>query len=322
MSTQYIERFDSADDLPPVQPNALPIGAIGGAIVARAVGGGFTTLAPAGFGRRWYIDTVNGSDSNDGTSPGTPFQTITKAFTVIDSHDSIYFVGKIREQVTAPLGVYGVSIIGADTSPRHDLAASWVPPASPTAATPLLRLREQGWVLSNFLMQGHTDAAAVELRRREDATDPDASHAQFLGMRFDGGLAGIDNNGGCGFLTIAGCLFRGQVGAGGAAYRVTSTTIAVPLDVLIRGNRFLNNQSHIIGPFSYGVIDFNRFATATATVINTTDGSAQGGNTAVVNNSFNIAAADFDPAGGVTGTATDVWSNTLQDAIETGQPAN
>jgi hypothetical protein len=42
----------------------------------------------------------------------------------------------------------------------------------------------------------------------------------------------------------------------------------------------------------------------------------------VVGNSFNIAAASFDPAGGVTGTATDVWSNTLTDAIETGLPTN
>lgn len=37
---------------------------------------------------------------------------------------------------------------------------------------------------------------------------------------------------------------------------------------------------------------------------------------------FTIAAADFDPAGGVTGVTGDVWSNTLTDTIETGLPAN
>lgn len=320
MAIQFIEKFSSTTKIQNL-PSAAGIGIVGGAPFLRS-DAGLQALGAVQPGRTWWVDTVNGSDSNSGQAPDDAFQTMTAAFAVIDSRDNIFFVGKVREQLVAPLGVYGVSIIGADTSPRHDLAASWVPPASPVATTPLLKLREQGWVLANFLMQGHTDHAAVELKRREDATDPDPSHAVFLGMRFDGGLYGIINNGGASFLTVDRCQFRGQVGANGGAYVVTSTTVAVPLNVLIANSRFLDNQSNLIGPFSYGVIRDNNFDTATATQINTTDGSAQGGNTHVVRNSFNIAAADFDPTGGVTGVSSDVWYNYLQDAVESGQPAN
>ena len=63
----------------------------------------------------------------------------------------------------------------------------------------------------------------------------------------------------------------------------------------------------------------NRIAKITTALINLSVGT---GYNAVIRNTFDIAAADFDPAGGVTGKAGDVWSNYLTDAIETGLPAN
>lgn len=277
-------------------------------------------------GTTYYVDTVNGADSRSGKSWAQAFATMDKAFDTIVSNDTIIFKGDVREQLVAPLGVYNVAIIGLPTTGRahDDNAARWREPASATTATPLLKLREQGWTLANFLMSGLADASAacVEMKRREDATDPDPSHAQFLGMRFVGGKYGIQDNGGCHNYLVDGCTFQSQTGSGGGGIVCTSTTIAVPLRNEIRNSRFFDNQSNILSSLSFSIIADNYFDTGSASQINTTHNSGQGGNNHVVRNTFNIAAADFDPAGGVTGASTDVWSNTLSDAIETGQPAD
>lgn len=267
------------------------------------------------FGQTWWVDTVNGDDGLDGQSPSGAFRTMGKAFTKIASHDVIVFVGKIKEQLVAPLGVIGVTIVGGDTRPRHDDAASWTIPDVAAATTPLLRLREQGWVLCNFLMYGTTDSAAVMLKRREDGVDPDASHAQFLGMRFVGNFIGIEDNGGHFNVLVDSCIFQDNTDA----IKSTSTTIAAPLQWTITNNLFRTNTNGITMPFSKSRILYNQIVNTTTTVINLTGGTAPN----VVNqNIFDINAADFDPVGGVTGVTGDAWSNTLKDAIETGLPAN
>lgn len=271
---------------------------------------------PVSFGKRWYVNTVLGNDAYDGQSPSFPFRTMAKAFSKLSSRDEIVFVGKVKEQLVAPLGVYGVTIRGGDTRPRHDLAASWTIPTVAAAATPLLRLREQGWVLLNFLMYGITDAAAVMLKRREDTTDPDASHAQFLGLRFASCYIGIEDNGGCFNVLVDGCTFESSTNH---AIKNTSTTIANPLEWTIQNNRFVGNVNGIVSPFSKARILNNTFTNTTTVKINLTGGVASN---IVTGNTFDIAAADFDPAGGVTGVTGDAWSNTLTDAIETGLPAN
>lgn len=326
MAIQAIQNFLGTNNIPAF-PDAGGIGVVGGTPYMRTSAGLFA-LGNSVIGRTWFVDTVNGSNSNVGQGPDAAFLTMQNALDNVDSYDRIIFYGDVREQCVGPLGVYNVSIFGAPgIRPHHDNAARWRAPAVPTAATALLRLREQGWVLGNFLMTGHTDYAAVELKRREDATDPDPSHAQFLGMRFDGGLYGIINNGGAGFYLIDGCFFRGQTGANGGAHVVTSTTVAVPLDVVIRKSRFYDNQSHVKGPFAFAQINRNSFskcASNAVTVLDTTDAGAQGHDNHVTENDFNITAAEFDPSGTtgiVRGSSTDVWSgNFLTDAIESVSP--
>ena len=272
-------------------------------------------------GRWWFVDTVNGNDGATGESFDQAKLTVNGVFTDpnFGSLDVIEINGKVREQLVAPLGVYGVTIIGNNTTPRHDLASSWVPPAAPVAATPLLELREQGWVIQNLLMQAPTDAAAVMLHRAESATYPDPSHAQFLGVRFAGGSIGIQDNGGCFNVKVLGCTFQSLTGA---AIRTSSTAIAVPLMWEIRGNRFLLCTNGIQVSLNDSQITGNVIEKATTETINTIYASAQGARNFVALNEFNIAAADFDPAGGVTGSATDHWHNYLNDTEEFGVPAN
>lgn len=232
------------------------------------------------FGRAWFVDAKTGSDGNIGNRRDRPFATMSKAFSVIDSGDIIIARGKIREELTAPAGVFDVTVIGAANRPRHaddhtesngargSSAATWMPPASPTAATPLCIVQQQGWRFINMLFDCPVDAAAVQLLRNADSSsdERDASHAEFVGCRFTSGLIGIQNNGGAGFVRVQDCNFYALSGSGAAGIKCTSTSVAVPLNWQILNSHFANNASHILSSMSYSLIKGNTFGRFTATL--------------------------------------------------------
>jgi hypothetical protein len=268
-------------------------------------------------GKSWFVDTVNGAVGNDGKSWDNAFLTMAAAFAVIGSRDTIYFTGKVREQLIAPLGVYGVTIIGADTTPRHDLAASWMAPASgATVSKALCEIIEQGWKFVNILFQSHTTAPAVKMTRAEDAVHPDPSHASFIGCRF-AGVDGIWDSGGCYNISIIGCKFYDLTGT--AIKVVAGAGIAAPQHWLIEGCEFVGCANAIVNGFKWCTVRNNIFADITTKIIDLTNGIAPN---FIVNNYFDVAAAAFDPTGGVTGVDGDLWYNYLLDAVEQGLPAD
>ena len=264
----------------------------------------------------YYVNTVNGLDINDGLSHDNAFLTMAKAFTMIASRDTILILGKVREQLIAPLGVYGVTVIGADTTPRHDLSASWMAPASGgTASKALVEIIEQGWTFENILFQSFTTAPAVKMTRAEDTVHPDPSHASFIGCRF-AGVDGIWDSGGCYNITIRECKFYDLTGT--AIKVVDGAGIAAPQHWMIEDCEFIDNASGIVNGFKWCTIKGCRFADNTVT-INLTGGTAPN---FVIGNYFDVAAADFDPTGGVTGINGDLWYNYLTDTVEQGLPAD
>lgn len=272
------------------------------------------------FGNWWFVDTVNGSDGNSGAAD-SPFATMQRALNKVASNDVISFVGVVREQLVAPLGVYGVTIIGAaGGNVRDDNAAKWTVPASGAVVGKAnLELREQGWSLQNFLMTaGDATAACVKAHRNEDSTYPDASHFQLIGMRFVGDGFGIQDVGGCSNYLITGCKFQSLT----KAIYCSSTAIANPTRSQILNNEFYGNGDDIESAYVWTTIQGNRFHTAGDGTHNVIAISA-GSNNIVDLNWFNNAAADIDPAHGFTGTATDTWSNYTnnQAALQVGQPA-
>lgn len=281
-------------------------------------------------GRDYYVDALNGADSNPGTSWDAPFLTMAHAFSVLASGDHIYFVGKIREQLTTPVQVFDVTIAGAGNRPRHAdaapapvggaSAATWTTPASPAAATPLLKVLQQGWRLENCVLAGPTDAACVLLFRDGGAgnAERDASHFEARGVRFASGRDGLEQSGGCYNVGIYDCSFHDLTGY--ALKHTAGAGIAAPYRWQIRGNRFQGcaNWMGVWDAHQWEICD-NVIGEITTALINVSGGS---GHNVIRGNAFDIAAADFDPGGGVTGHSTDVWSNTLKDAIETGLPAN
>lgn len=297
------------------------------------------------FGNIWFVDTVNGSDGDDGKSPQTAFATMGRALwfdtitagegTVsnVGPNDTIYFKGTVREQLIAPLtkvvegtarAVTGVQIIGmAQGGVRDDDGAKWTYPASgATAGMALLRCRQQGWGVSNFLMTPEpTSGACVELRRAEDASNPDASHFIATGMRFVGidvtTTYGIRDIGGCSNVQVQDCEFYLCT----TGYYCSSTAIAVPLRNKFYNNRFLQCTNDIIAPMSYGLFQGNRHYSSAATEKVEISG---GGFNIVTGCVFPDAAADIDPAHGYDGNATDTWTGNLvpnQAAFVFGDPA-
>lgn len=272
--------------------------------------------AQATKGLEVYVDTVGGSNNNSGTSGWSDAKaTMAAALAICTDHSTVYVVGDIREQINMPLGVQGIRIIGAaGGNTRHDDGVRWRAPASPTAATPLLTLREQGSEIENILFVADANAVAcVRVRRAEDATWPDGSHAIFRNCKFTGNPdtpvgIGIDDYGGGHHVRVENCEFNGLV----TAIDSSNTAIANPLRWVIENNFFEANTNHIVIGLDRSVIKANVFDRATTTMIDISGGGV--GKNFVIDNVFEDDQADIDNAHGYTGHASDaVWRNFSKD---------
>lgn len=274
-----------------------------------------------GFGelnRVWYI-------APQGFGPRGSFTTFTELAPNLRSRDLIYIIGVLREQAVAPLDVYDVSIVGAANQPRQATSggeptgggASWLAPTSPTATTPLLELRAAGWTISNIQFAPVASSACVRLTRSAVTDTIDASHTVFDNCYMVGGGAngiGIEDNGGCGFVTIVNSRFQAL---GDTAIKSLNTAAAVPLGWQIGTqygpNRFQQNLNDIKMSLSYGAIENNKFMTAgsgsTNKVISTIAISAQGNNNDVVLNYFHNTTGEIQVSNGYSGSSTDQWAN-------------
>jgi hypothetical protein len=275
----------------------------------------------------YFVDANTGNNSNSGESWGQAFLTMAAAFAVIGSGDTIFFRGKIREQLTTPAQVFDVTVVGGGNRPRHadatpgggELAANtWTVPAADPATAPLVKVLQQGWRFVNILFAGPTDAACVQLYRDGGAGDAerDASHAEFHGCRFASGQDGIEGVGMPYNVGIFDCSFHDLTGY---ALKQGGVAIAAPHRWQIKRNRFQACANWMGAWTADGFeIEENTIAEITTNRLDTSGGA---GHNIVVNNYFDIAAADMGASGHVAGHATDVWSNYLLDTIETGVPA-
>lgn len=282
-------------------------------------------------GSTWYVDTVNGSDNSNGKSWATAFATMAVCLTYVASADVILFRGNVKEQVTTPVNIFDVTIIGVGNRPRNSDAvtgyfaqtsATWKYPTSPTATTPLIKVIQQGWRFVNILFNAYSDSAAVQLYRNaaSGADERDASHASFYGCRFTGGNTGIEDVGGCYNVGVYDCLFNNITDGTGRAIYCSSTAVANPLSWEISGCRFVNNDNHIVSAASAWCIRNNEFSAASVTAkINLTGGIATN---SLYGNQF---GGTYSSAGGYTQAgAADEWSgnfNSLSGGLTAANPA-
>lgn len=277
-----------------------------------------------GVGASWYVDTFRGSNTaNDGTSWASAYATMAKALTSAATLDTIYFRGDVREEIAGSNLKFDITIIGCGSLHHPDQptaaydpgAATWRPPASPTTATPLLKLRARGWKFYNILFDCPVDAAAVKMERNALATtaEYDPSHASFIGCDFRNGLDAIQDDGGAFNVLVDSCVFETMdATASAACIRSSSTAVAAPRRWRIVNNFFQSdsstegNERHIVSPLNGSLIEGNVFGTVKGTgkYIDLTGGAGN----VVARNVFGGA---YDTGDYVAGTG-DLW---LQNAV-------
>lgn len=285
-------------------------------------GGG--VIQPAAGPELWVNPTTE--VRGRGTSWDRPLRSVEEAFDKIGemglSNGILYLGGDIREEVVAPLGIYGWKMVGAAGGrPRHVTAdgvalvgngVNWREPASgATSGGALLTLIEHGWELHGVMMIPKSDGTALRLRRAEDGTYPDPSHALISRCRFFAGSAattkGIEDHGGCSQVTIRRSVFDGLADA---IDHTTGAGIDAPNLWVVEDNYFLRNTNHLDLPCDQSLIRRNVFDEATLNI--DTSGGLEGGNF-VIENQFANAEADITNSDGYTGHASDVWRNWAAD---------
>ncbi len=286
----------------------------------------FTALASPDI----WVRPQYGSNATADGSYDKPFATMAGCARMLRPGLVIGLQGVLFEEYTAPLGVNNVTIVGQSVVPRQATTsgvangggATWLSPSGGTSW--LIRIRAQGWTLRNIYFNNSATAAPCISILTDGAGDPpvdaDGAHLLIDNCILTGTDDGINVNGGTNFVRITNSTLFGFSGSGDLA--ISSTTgagVGTLLDWRIENCKFFNNAGNITAPLSHATIKGCVIENGTASNINLTGGTAPN---FVQQNVFNIAAADFDPAGGTTGVTGDAWSNYLTDAVETGLPAN
>lgn len=261
-----------------------------------------------------FVNSYSGSDGQTGDSPENAVQTMDRAFDLVDSGGVIYFQGNIREQLVSPAGIFGVTIFGGPNHPRYAdahtgnngyMASTWKAPAAPTALTALLRIQQQGWRLSNFLMaNGTANSPAVQIYRDAGAGDAERDGSQVIldAMQICDSPIGINLNGGLAGVSILGCNFFGNTTAIG---NTVGAGVGTNVYFDIRGNIFRANTNHFVVPTSAALIAGNFFGPATV-YINLSGGV---GNNLVTGN---LLSGTYSAVGGYTrAAATDNWAGNI-----------
>jgi hypothetical protein len=229
------------------------------------------------YGRVHFVDGNRGAAGNNGKSPGRAFSSLATCLSVASSGDTIFLRGNITENVTAPAGLFDISIIGAGNRPRHADAhtgnggysgATW---KASVTSDPLCIVRQQGWRFENILFACPTTDAALDFIRDAASGDSerDSSHAIVRGCRFAGGQDGIRITGTENVFNVLveDNMFHDQTGtsivsSGGYAYRW-----------MIRNNEFVANANHIDVGFTQATIRDNNFGKFTTKSIDLTGGA-------------------------------------------------
>ena len=277
-----------------------------------------------------WIRPQYGSNATADGSYEKPYATMAGVSALLEPGLVIWIEGVLFEEFTAPLGVNNVTIKGRQYIPRQATTsgvangggATWLSPSGGTSW--LLRLRAQGWTIANIYFNNSATAAPCISILTDGAGDPptdaDAAHTLIYNCILTGTDDGINVNGGTNFVRVVSSTLFGFSGSGDIAVSSTAGAgVGTLLDWRFIDCKFFNNAANITAGLSHATISGCYFENGSASNINLTGGTAPN---FVVGNYFNIAAADFDPAGGTTGVTGDVWSNTLTDTIETGLPAN
>lgn len=298
------------------------------------------------WANHWFVDGNQGNDGNPGTK-ALPKLTMSAVFehAQFRSNDVIHLRGNVREQLTSPAGIFGVTIIGPSPVTRHpdsftggytnggfEDAARWNAPASPTASTPLLKIQQQGWKIYNILFTGDENdgVGCIQLYRdaaAEGTLERDASHAIIQGCRFQAGLYGIQDSGGCARIKIHGNEFLlFSESDNDAIVNVTGAGVGTVWGWEIFGNTFHANHTDIDLASTGTKIVGNHFVRVSLGVTNTIAIDMTGSTEELVSKNWMYSASDLSSSINARFTdsaaSTAYWGpNYYSDKEEYAEPA-
>lgn len=287
----------------------------------------------------YFIDSVNGQDTNDGLSWETAFATIGQGMTAATALGTrgrfrgFVAPGGYTETVLTPLNAdapFGQLIAVSPTTASWG-AAWW---ASGGASEPCLTVRARGWRISGFEIDSPTGAAGILLQRNSGGTlrssGTEIDHC-FIGASITGKY-GVEFEGADTYIYIHDNDFSLCQAANGAAIFCNTTPVAIPLFCRVEYNLFRENTSHIAMGASWG---FNAASIKGNVFQGTGDTSATkildlsgGRNNTVTGNTFGIdngtGGGQYDESNGkcLAGT-NDSWAgNFINDGLTDKNPGS
>ena len=275
-----------------------------------------------------YVD-ASASSGGDGKTWDTALTTMQAAFNLLVGGETIYFTGKVLEQLVTPVQIFDVTVCGAGNRPRHadstpsggnTYASQWGPPASgAVSGQATVRVLQQGWRFENilFTMESST-AAGIEIVRNAGSgnDERDASHTHVVGCKFAGAGVGI-RGGATSFSEIPNHVVIEDNVFIDNTYAIRSQIQCQRWS--IKRNEFQANTNHIVAQLGASFIYDNIFGAFTTDSIELPSG--QGVNIVTKN----YLSGTYSSAGGYTvAAATDEWAgnfNTLAGGITVADPA-
>jgi|SRR3990167_1219075 len=290
-------------------------------------------------GRIWHVDSADGNDDNPGLfaglgeelANGNALLTVAAGLAKMSHYDNLVLSGYFREQVDTPASIYDCTIIGGGNLPRQATeggvhtggGAYWDTPASPTAATPLLRVLHQSWKIANIAFQSPTDAPSIRFFRNAADTQ-DGSHSTVVGCYFAGRKYGVESHGGVARIRLYGNEFLLFDASGDVAVKETTgagTGTCWGWEII--GNTFHANHTDISGALVGAKILDNDFKLDSLTVTNTVAIDTTGGNRNAIsdNRMYSASNASGINARFVVGSADLYMGNEYSDVREYAEPA-
>ena len=260
-------------------------------IMQRGMGAaGFLADGPAGaIGKMYYVNGNGGSDNYDGESPDTPFDTLDKAFDVVNArinwsgtpwatHDVILvYPGTYAENLTNL--VYGAKVIGLGFDTRDAQLGAKVKPASgdPVDVGALINseIHYMGFespgtgaafdaaicnnvLLANCFFTGAAEATtAVYAFYTEDTTRLHMLGCQFCNADNGAYFNYADGGDGCNYLLMEGCIISGCSATG----IYTHTNLVGPHSIVRDCDIFGGGQTLAIGvDDNAGILELSRLS--------------------------------------------------------------
>ena len=266
------------------------------------------------WGYTYFVDGVNGVDTNDGLTPGTPKKTIQAAVTVAGRGDTIYIrpqtytlgtgFARYTEDVIVPLATNDLSIIGVTRTINPEFGVRWKHVVTPlTVNAPGLHLENIG-----FFCEGATKA--IDLANDGNVTKVGSCgftmyncaikgervyitggdgvrikncyfHAVYDGS-VSGGITAVGSTYPVRRLTIEDCTFAGGNGTAAATRFITLTGATITEALIARCNfaAIPTDAKYIVATTTVGHVMGCHFADADVHVTNdlTLGGMTQEGN--------------------------------------------